>query len=89
MLRLPLSRHLRAVLKRTLHPGYGRGLASRVDVSLLMQRRLLGTMRDGGFWHNGPLTGVQSGQVVGIPSSEGVTGDVPLLPWYGLVSILA
>lgn len=54
-----------------------------------MQRRLLGTMGDDGFWHNGPLTGVQNGQIVGTPSSEGVTGDVPPLPWYGLVSTLA
>jgi hypothetical protein len=33
----------------------------------------------------GPLS---SGQIVGTPSSEGVTGDVPPLPWCGLVSSL-
>jgi hypothetical protein len=39
---------------------YGRGLTSRVDVSLLMRRRLLGTIGCGGFWHSGPLTRVHS-----------------------------
>jgi indolepyruvate ferredoxin oxidoreductase alpha subunit len=35
-------------------------LASRAGVSPLMQRRVLSVMGDGGFWHNGLLTGVQS-----------------------------
>jgi indolepyruvate ferredoxin oxidoreductase alpha subunit len=41
-------------------PGYGMSLASRAGVSPLMQRRTLAVMGDGGFWHNGLLTGVQS-----------------------------
>lgn len=40
--------------------GYGMSLASRAGVSPLMQRRVLSIMGDGGFWHNGLLTGVQS-----------------------------
>src|SRR5574337_1109298 len=40
--------------------GYGMSLASRAGVSPLMQRRTLSIMGDGGFWHNGLLTGVQS-----------------------------
>jgi indolepyruvate ferredoxin oxidoreductase alpha subunit len=40
--------------------GYGMSLASRAGVSPLMQRRVLAIMGDGGFWHNGLLTGVQS-----------------------------
>jgi len=40
--------------------GYGMGLASRAGVSPMMQRRSLAIMGDGGFWHNGLLTGVQS-----------------------------
>ncbi|MBV5296274.1 MAG: indolepyruvate ferredoxin oxidoreductase subunit alpha [Curvibacter lanceolatus] len=40
--------------------GYGMSLASRAGVSPLMQRRSLAIMGDGGFWHNGLLTGVQS-----------------------------
>ncbi|VTU15505.1 indolepyruvate ferredoxin oxidoreductase [Variovorax sp. SRS16] len=40
--------------------GYGMGLASRAGVSPMMQRRALAIMGDGGFWHNGLLTGVQS-----------------------------
>jgi len=40
--------------------GYGMGLASRAGVSPAMQRRTLAVMGDGGFWHNGLLTGVQS-----------------------------
>ena len=35
-------------------------LASRAGVSPMMQRRTLSIMGDGGFWHNGLLTGVQS-----------------------------
>ena len=35
-------------------------LASRAGVSPMMQRRTLSVMGDGGFWHNGLLTGVQS-----------------------------
>jgi indolepyruvate ferredoxin oxidoreductase alpha subunit len=35
-------------------------LASRAGVSPMMQRRTLAIMGDGGFWHNGLLTGVQS-----------------------------
>jgi indolepyruvate ferredoxin oxidoreductase alpha subunit len=40
--------------------GYGMSLASRAGVSPMMQRRVLAVMGDGGFWHNGLLTGVQS-----------------------------
>src|SRR5204862_5504710 len=40
--------------------GYGMSLASRAGVSPMMQRRALSIMGDGGFWHNGLLTGVQS-----------------------------
>jgi indolepyruvate ferredoxin oxidoreductase alpha subunit len=35
-------------------------LASRAGVSPMMQRRSLAIMGDGGFWHNGLLTGVQA-----------------------------
>ncbi|MBE2243243.1 MAG: indolepyruvate ferredoxin oxidoreductase subunit alpha [Burkholderiaceae bacterium] len=40
--------------------GYGMSLASRAGVSPVMERRVLSVMGDGGFWHNGLLTGVQS-----------------------------
>ncbi len=40
--------------------GYGMSLASRAGVSPMMSRRTLSIMGDGGFWHNGLLTGVQS-----------------------------
>jgi len=40
--------------------GYGMSLASRAGVSPVMNRRVLAIMGDGGFWHNGLLTGVQS-----------------------------
>ena len=40
--------------------GYGMSLASRAGVSPHMSRRVLSIMGDGGFWHNGLLTGVQS-----------------------------
>ena len=40
--------------------GYGMSLASRAGVSPMMQRRVLSIMGDGGFWHNGLITGVQS-----------------------------
>jgi len=40
--------------------GYGMSLASRAGVSPMMLRRTLSIMGDGGFWHNGLLTGVQS-----------------------------
>jgi indolepyruvate ferredoxin oxidoreductase, alpha subunit len=40
--------------------GYGMSLASRAGVSPMMQRRTLAIMGDGGFWHNGLLTGVQA-----------------------------
>jgi indolepyruvate ferredoxin oxidoreductase alpha subunit len=40
--------------------GYGMSLASRAGVSPHMNRRVLSIMGDGGFWHNGLLTGVQS-----------------------------
>jgi indolepyruvate ferredoxin oxidoreductase alpha subunit len=40
--------------------GYGMSLASRAGVSPMMERRVLSVMGDGGFWHNGLLTGVQS-----------------------------
>jgi indolepyruvate ferredoxin oxidoreductase alpha subunit len=35
-------------------------LASRAGVSPMMQRRAIAVMGDGGFWHNGLLTGVQA-----------------------------
>ena len=40
--------------------GYGMSLASTAGISPMMQRRTLAIMGDGGFWHNGLLTGVQS-----------------------------
>jgi indolepyruvate ferredoxin oxidoreductase, alpha subunit len=40
--------------------GYGMSLASRAGVSPMMGRRVISIMGDGGFWHNGLLTGVQS-----------------------------
>ena len=40
--------------------GYGMSLASRAGVSPMMSRRVISIMGDGGFWHNGLLTGVQS-----------------------------
>jgi indolepyruvate ferredoxin oxidoreductase alpha subunit len=40
--------------------GYGMSLASRAGVSPMMARRTLAVMGDGGFWHNGLLSGVQS-----------------------------
>jgi indolepyruvate ferredoxin oxidoreductase alpha subunit len=40
--------------------GYGMSLASSAGIAPLMQRRVLAVMGDGGFWHNGLLTGVQS-----------------------------
>ncbi|MDE2396264.1 MAG: indolepyruvate ferredoxin oxidoreductase subunit alpha [Burkholderiales bacterium] len=40
--------------------GYGMSLASRAGVGPMMQRRTLAIMGDGGFWHNGLLTGVQA-----------------------------
>jgi indolepyruvate ferredoxin oxidoreductase alpha subunit len=40
--------------------GYGMSLASRAGVSPNIQSRVLSIMGDGGFWHNGLLTGVQS-----------------------------
>ena len=40
--------------------GYGMSLASRAGVSPMMSRRVISIMGDGGFWHNGFLTGVQS-----------------------------
>ena len=40
--------------------GYGMSLASRAGVSPVMRRRALAIMGDGGFWHNGLVSGVQS-----------------------------
>jgi len=40
--------------------GYGMSLASSAGVAPMMNRRVLSVMGDGGFWHNGLLTGVQS-----------------------------
>jgi indolepyruvate ferredoxin oxidoreductase alpha subunit len=40
--------------------GYGMSLASRAGVSRVMSRRTLAIMGDGGFWHNGLVSGVQS-----------------------------
>ncbi len=40
--------------------GYGMSLASAAGVSSLMAKRPLAIMGDGGFWHNGLLSGVTS-----------------------------
>ncbi|MGA2550707.1 MAG: indolepyruvate ferredoxin oxidoreductase subunit alpha [Burkholderiaceae bacterium] len=40
--------------------GYGMSLASAAAVAPLMHQRTLAIMGDGGFWHNGLLSGVQS-----------------------------
>ncbi len=40
--------------------GYGMSLASRAGVSPMIERRTLAIMGDGGFWHNGLVSGVQS-----------------------------
>lgn len=40
--------------------GFGMSLASRAGVSPHMNRRVLSIMGDGGFWHNGIVTGVQA-----------------------------
>jgi indolepyruvate ferredoxin oxidoreductase alpha subunit len=40
--------------------GYGMSLASAAAVAPLMRQRTLAIMGDGGFWHNGLLSGVQS-----------------------------
>jgi indolepyruvate ferredoxin oxidoreductase alpha subunit len=40
--------------------GYGMSLASRAGVSPMLERRTLAIMGDGGFWHNGVVSGVQS-----------------------------
>ncbi len=40
--------------------GYGMSLASAVGVAPFMKHRPLAIMGDGGFWHNGLLSGVQS-----------------------------
>ena len=40
--------------------GYGMSLASRAGVSPMMKQRALAIMGDGGFWHNGLVSGVQS-----------------------------
>ena len=40
--------------------GYGMSLASSAGVSPMMARRPLAIMGDGGFWHNGLLSGVAS-----------------------------
>ncbi len=40
--------------------GYGMSLASRAGVSPMLGRRAMAVMGDGGFWHNGLLTGVES-----------------------------
>ncbi|MCS6945223.1 MAG: thiamine pyrophosphate-dependent enzyme, partial [Sutterellaceae bacterium] len=40
--------------------GYGMSLASRAGVSPAMASRTVAVMGDGGFWHNGLLTGVQT-----------------------------
>jgi len=40
--------------------GYGMSLASTAGVAPLMARRTLAIVGDGGFWHNGLVTGVQS-----------------------------
>ena len=38
--------------------GYGLGLASSAAVGPMMQKRVISTMGDGGFWHNGLTTSV-------------------------------
>ena len=40
--------------------GYGMSLASSAGVGPMMNRRTLSIMGDGGFWHNGLLSGVQA-----------------------------
>ncbi len=40
--------------------GYGMGLASSAGVGPMMARRPIAIMGDGGFWHNGLLSGVTS-----------------------------
>ena len=40
--------------------GFGMSLASRAGISPHMNRRVLAIMGDGGFWHNGIVTGVQA-----------------------------
>jgi len=40
--------------------GYGMGLASSAGVSPMMTQRPIAIMGDGGFWHNGLLSGVTS-----------------------------
>jgi indolepyruvate ferredoxin oxidoreductase alpha subunit len=40
--------------------GYGMSLASAAGVAPMMDRRTLAIMGDGGFWHNGLLSGVAS-----------------------------
>ncbi|HUJ86164.1 MAG TPA: indolepyruvate ferredoxin oxidoreductase subunit alpha [Burkholderiales bacterium] len=40
--------------------GYGMGLASSAGVGPMMARRPIAIMGDGGFWHNGLLSGVAS-----------------------------
>lgn len=40
--------------------GYGMSLASRAGVSPALPARTVAVMGDGGFWHNGLLTGVQT-----------------------------
>ena len=40
--------------------GYGMSLASSAGVAPMMSRRTLAMVGDGGLWHNGLLTGVQS-----------------------------
>jgi len=40
--------------------GFGMSLASRAGVSPALQRRAIAVMGDGGFWHNGLLTGVEA-----------------------------
>jgi indolepyruvate ferredoxin oxidoreductase alpha subunit len=40
--------------------GYGMSLASRAGVTPMMRSRVLAVMGDGGFWHNGLVSGVES-----------------------------
>jgi indolepyruvate ferredoxin oxidoreductase alpha subunit len=40
--------------------GYGMSMASSAGVNSISERRALAVMGDGGFWHNGLLSGVQS-----------------------------
>ena len=58
--RLPFVRDLRAVQLGNSILGYGMSLASAAAVTPNMEKRPIAIMGDGGFWHNGLITGVAS-----------------------------